>query len=143
MKKLIICDWNRTLYDPDNNCLFPDTLPFLEGLKNNILFLVSTNELNTSVPSKNPLISRYFKKIIVGQPKTRRLFLNIKKEFPTFEAWVVGDRIGSEIKAGNQAGCITIRIKQGKFSSEAPLDNSEIPDATVLNLMEAAEILRS
>ena len=141
MPKLIICDWNRTLYEPKTTQLIPETISFLETLRNDVLVLISAAETdNTSARIKNFGLKKYFAELYIGQ-KNKELFLKLKTKYQTKQRWIVGDKIDSEIYLGNLTGYQTIRIKQGKFKNLLPKNQLEIPNFTVSNLSEALAIL--
>lgn len=58
-------------------------------------------------------------------------------------AFVIGDRIDSEIKFGNELGLVTIRfLGSGKYSSLVPSGKYETPAHTVKSLREVLAIIK-
>ena len=141
MPRLIICDWNRTLYEPKTNRLIPRAISFLEALRNDVLVLISAAETdNTSARIKNFGLKKYFTELYTGQ-KNKELFLKLKTKYQTKQRWIVGDKIDSEIYLGNLTGYQTIQIKQGKFKNLLPKNQLETPNFTVSSLSKALAIL--
>ncbi len=140
MKKLVICDWNRTLFNPVNKKLYSDVLGFLRALTGNCLVLVSANEIDSSEYIK--MVSNFFSRVIIGE-KDKTTFLKISRSMAKKNVWVVGDRIDSEIYLGNVCGFQTIRIKRGKFRNQLPANKKEQPKFVAANLREALKIILS
>lgn len=142
MKKLILCDWNRTLFDPELKRLYLDTRSFLNALKETKLVLVSRMEADSENYMQKFGLTKYFSEVLTG-PKIESVFLDIRKKYPAQNYWVVGDKVDSEIALGNECGYQTIRIKRGKFKDQISSKSSEIPDYEVNTLSEALQILLS
>jgi uncharacterized cofD-like protein len=56
---------------------------------------------------------------------------------------VVGDRVFSEIKIGNQLGMITVHMKQGHYANIAPSKEWESPDYTIFQISEIPFIIQN
>jgi FMN phosphatase YigB (HAD superfamily) len=52
----------------------------------------------------------------------------------------VGDRAMSEIRAGNELGMHTVRIRRGEFAAQEPQGKIEQPDYTVKNISEVRRL---
>jgi FMN phosphatase YigB (HAD superfamily) len=52
------------------------------------------------------------------------------------EILVVGDRPMREIRAGNELGMHTVRIRHGEFAAQEPRDEMEQPDYEIRNISE-------
>ncbi len=141
--KAVILDFNRTLFDPDTNQLFPESFSLLQELKNKNfdLALISIGAENREEQIKP--ISSFFKIIKIVKEKNAKDFLEIVQELKSSpqEFLVIGDRVRGEIKIGNSLGMKTIWIRWGKFSSELPLLGEE-PDLTLNNLSELITFLK-
>jgi FMN phosphatase YigB (HAD superfamily) len=55
---------------------------------------------------------------------------------PADQVLIVGDRAMSEIKAGNELGMHTVRIRRGEFVAQDAQDKSEVADYEVKNISE-------
>lgn len=142
--RIIIFDFNRTLYDPDDKMLLPRVRFVLNILRRRgwAMYLVSR-----ASPTRQDLISklginRYFKKIIITKNKNLGDFASIVGQAPIDNSYVIGDRVREEIKFGNSLGCITIWLCSGKFARELPKTAEEKPDYIVKNLREILKIVR-
>lgn len=141
----IIFDWKRTLYDPDSKILISGTLQLLKFLKQKNIKVVligkGGSEMNQEV--KRLKIKKYFTAIIFQEGRKDenlfKPFVSLKNPKLTI---IVGDRIRSELKIGNQLKAVIIWVKQGKFSSELPLDKNQEPDITVSSLKELLEFFQ-
>jgi FMN phosphatase YigB (HAD superfamily) len=143
MNKLIICDWNRTLFDPETKLLYPQSLPFLSAMKDNKLVLISRMENESKDYIKEFSLENFFIEIIIGEAKNKSTFLRIKQKYIDLDYWVVGDKVDSEILLGNTCGYKTIRVRQGKYKDQSVVNEAEFPDYQVNTLSEAALILLS
>lgn len=141
MKKIIIFDFNRTLYDPEQERIMPEALTILEYLssKNYELILVSRAVQNRKVLINKLGITPYFNKIIIANNKSLKLFNKIIGAKPTV---IIGDRVKTEITLGNQLGATTIWFKNGKFKDEIPNNNMEKPNYIITNLKQIKTILK-
>lgn len=144
MNKIIIFDFNRTLYDPESNKLLPNCKRVLIALKERKYHLYL---LAMATPSRNKKIetlglNTFFEEIILTDDKNKKMFnkfISLKKI--TQNSFVVGDRVKKEIALGNHFGLQTIWLKRGKFSSQLPANLLEKPKYTVTELKELLEIL--
>ena len=55
---------------------------------------------------------------------------------PASEVLIVGDRPMREIRAGNELGMHTVRIRHGEFAAQEPRDEMEEPDYEIKNVSE-------
>ncbi len=150
-EKIAIIDFNRTIFNPDNNQLMPEALVLLQYLQNKkiILYLLSNATLentNERMGLINSLgIKNFFQGIFIKDGKSLEDFKSIisfhKNLDPKF-SWVIGDRIRREIILANQCGFKTIWFKNGKFSNEIPDSAAEQPDFIVENLSEILEFIK-
>lgn len=136
----IIFDYNRTLFNPEINSLYPGVIELLKNLCTyNDLFLVSKNEPGRKDKLEELRIKHYFKKISFIENKTIQTF----KEFAQYtdRTCVVGDRIMDEIRLGNQLGFITIWVRQGAFAHEFFSSQEEKPSHIVNDIRELQNII--
>ena len=59
---------------------------------------------------------------------------------PAGQVLIVGDRAMSEIRAGNELGMHTVRIRRGEFAAQDPLDKTEVADYVVRNISEVKKL---
>lgn len=143
MTKLIILDWNRTLFDPDTRLLYSEVSDFVEKLRGNILVLVSVAEgSNPREFLKNARLEQYFSEVIISVDKVK-LFSRLLEKYQCQKNWVIGDRLDSEILAGNILGFSTIWIRHGKYANFIPMSRAERPNYEVDNLLDCLPILFS
>lgn len=135
----IIFDYNRTLFDPETDALYPGVDAVLKNLAmKNDLFLISRNEPNRKDRFEKLGIGKYFKKILFVEKKTKEIFKSLIQNLE--DTIIIGDRVREEISLGNQLGFITIWIKQGKFSGELP-EKSKQPNYTINDIRELQTII--
>jgi FMN phosphatase YigB (HAD superfamily) len=145
MEKIIIFDFNRTLYDPDAKLLVPKATFVLNALirRGFTLFLISRGERSRKSAIDDSGIGRYFNSITISDEKNKGDFMSIirDKKIDFENSFVVGDRLSDEIKIGNSLGFKTIRIKAGKFSDEVPQTADEIPTYSANGLEEILKMI--
>ena len=144
-QKIIIFDFMRTLYDPDEKSIVRGTLELLKSLRNAgfILILISTEIGNKADPITQTGITPYFEKIILTREKSERDFKEIQTDVPhdPQASYVIGDRVRGEIKIGNLCGYQTIWVKKGKFAAQDPRTAAETPRYTVTELPQIKRIV--
>lgn len=141
--KVIIFDLDDTLFDSTNQPLetpngwplelFSGWQPILQVESyNNILVTMGEPELqNKKIDALG--IRQYFSKIyIVDRNEDKATcFAEVIKEFPNQDIIVVGNRLDSEIRYGNQLGLKTIFVKYGKYKDMVAKDKFENPTYTI------------
>lgn len=143
MFKLIIFDWKRTLYDPDNKSLIDGAEELLKSIKkrNIPIILVGKGGDDMNKEIKRLAVDSYFEKIIfVEGEKDLNIYKPLISKNPK-ETLFIGDRARSELDAGNKLGAITVWIKQGKFSDEDPENEQQKPTFTVLKLRQCFRLI--
>lgn len=145
MKKFVIFDFNRTLFDPESGKLLPKARFVLRTLlrRGFGLFLISRREKSRAGLIKKLKISTYFSGKVFSEEKSvddfaKLLGSNINRN----SGYVVGDRVREEIKIGNILKLKTIWLKSGKFSKETPRTKNETPDFKIDHLNEILRILK-
>lgn len=144
MKKIIIFDFNRTLYDPEKEKLFLGVKKVIYSLtdKGFTLFLISAGQKTTKETIGKSGIKQFFKKITVSKSKSLQDFKKLISSGVSLEkSYVIGDRVKSEIKKGNRLGMKTIWIRKGKFARELPRSIEEQPTFTVQSITEVLRII--
>ena len=147
MSKIIIFDFNRTLYNPDMDKLTPNSLSILSTLKDKGFLLYLVSSANDGKDARKKLIRElkiedFFAEIIVSDDKELKDFESVigdevEKEF----SYVIGDRVQREIAFGNACKLNTIWYKSGKFSNDLPASKQEEPDFIVENLIDILNLI--
>lgn len=140
---LMIIDYNRTLYDPEEDRLVQGALELLHSLKKKELFLVlvSRKEEGRGARLSELGIEHFFSEILFVEEKTEQLFCDIRARYPSQFCYVLGDYLYQEIRAGNLACAVTIHFKHGKFADCVPQGLEDIPNVVVTQLSEVLQHL--
>ncbi len=145
MKRIIIFDFNRTLYDPDSKALIPNAHKILKysRVKGFELYLITRAEGFRKELLDNLGIKHYFREVIFTNDKKKKDFQKIlqKKDVEVRSSFVVGDRAWKEIAIGNSLGFKTIWVKRGKFQNELPRKAQEYPTHMVEELREIISLI--
>ena len=145
MKKIIIFDFNRTLYDPDNGCLIHGARFVLHTLirRGFLLYLVSRAGQSRRELIECLGIGQYFLRIIIAKEKNKKDFQKIIKGggINLSLSFVVGDRVKKEICIGNFLGMQTVWVSAGKFAQEKPKKKIEKPTYTVRALRDVLSVI--
>jgi FMN phosphatase YigB (HAD superfamily) len=131
--------------------LFPGTMPLLRHLHRHgvRIFVVSFGEpqiqrakIKALGLESHPLIERILyadrDKLLTKEAAFRK----IQRELgiPAEQMLVVGDRPMSEIRAGNELGMHTVRIRRGEFAVQEPEAPQEEPDYVVDNIAKVRRL---
>ena len=143
--KAIIFDFSRTLYDRDKEKLYPGAKELVarfkvRGVKT---FLISRgDQLRKSLVASLGL-GELMDEVLVVCKKDTEIYTDLLKRWniQVNQTVVVGDKIRGDIVVGNRAGCITIRVQQGKYADEVPNNPEEEPLYTVENIPALKERL--
>jgi len=143
MRKAIIFDFNRTLYDPEKGSFVQGAIGSLETLKKEgfLLFLVGKGTDERASLINELGLHRYFDEIIVKEEKDLADFEYLKKKYSGVDFYTVGDRVKKEIRFGNECGFKTIWFKNGKFAGELPETKEENPWKTIQDFNELIPVL--
>jgi FMN phosphatase YigB (HAD superfamily) len=144
MINVIIFDWKQTLYDPDRICLIDGAADVLDYLKSKKLdmFLVGKGNDDMKREVERLGAREYFEDIFFTDgEKQPKHFEQFTRNHTGASVLVIGDKLSSEIKVGNQIGAQTIQVKQGKFSANEPENKDQEPDYVVTNLAELKKML--
>jgi FMN phosphatase YigB (HAD superfamily) len=127
--------------------LFPGTLPLLRHLNARGVrsFIVSFGEPKTQHAkiqslglNDHPHIARILyadrDKLLTKEAAFRQI--QQEAAIPAKQMLVVGDRPMSEIRAGNELGMHTVRIRRGEFVAQEPQGPGEEPDHVVRSISE-------
>jgi putative hydrolase of the HAD superfamily len=143
--KAAIFDYNRTLFDPDKNALFPDTLTLLNALMPDFkLALVAKGDSERLEEIKKFGLMKYFHTVFIAEEKGIDDFKKCMEQLKVSpgQTWIIGDRALKEIRFGKELGCNTIWFRNGKFSEELPRNIAEMPNYTVCSLKEILSIIK-
>lgn len=146
MINLVIFDWKRTLYDPDNRVLIDgarELLNFLES-KNIPMVLIGKGGEDMQQEVDRLEVVSYFKQIVFAQGnKDPNIFAKyISKDEPK-DTVLIGDRVRSELEIGNKLGATTIWVKQGKFADELSENKDQKSDYEVTSLNGCLKLLKT
>lgn len=145
-KTILIFDLDDTLYQKhgvvaDDNSgikkikLYPEAKRLLEEFKTRFKIILVTKGDAAIQNKKIDLlkIRILFDGIMIcSLPEEKKAcFLKIKKEFPKEKYIVIGDKLGEEIRYGNELGMITVQLKKGKYENKVPKEKNEIPQYTI------------
>ena len=143
---LIIFDFNRTLFNPEENKLDEKAILVLTELKKrgHKLILVGKGGYERKKLISGLGIESFFDFIDIREEKSPEQFEQaIKKFIGNKQAiYSIGDRVKKEIKFSNQLGLNTIWLKKGKFENELPENESEKPNYTITNILDVLEIIK-
>jgi FMN phosphatase YigB (HAD superfamily) len=122
--------------------LFPGALPLLRHLRRRGVrsYVVSFGEpkiqhakVRALGLENNPLVDRVLyadrDKLLTKEAAFRQIQHELG--LPAEQMLIVGDRPMSEIRAGNELGMHTVRIRHGEFAAQEPLSPDEEPDYAV------------
>ena len=140
----VIFDYNRTIYDPDNDCLMPHAKQMLDDLKENRvkLFLIAKGDDERKKKIEQLGLVPYFERIIVNKSKSAEDYQSCKDTYPEeTDFFAVGDRVKEEIRHANSCGITTIWFRNGKFANEKSENDLEKPKFTVQSLKEVYSIV--
>lgn len=143
MNKVIIFDFNRTLFDPSAQALMPNALDIVRAAQQKGYTLVL---LAKAAPSRRELIAElglapFFAEIQLVNAKSARMFRDIADRYAAdlSASYVIGDRAHGEILHGHTAGWRTIWLRAGAFAHELP--NGYTPTHIVQNLNDILPLL--
>ena len=131
--------------------LFPGTLPLLRMLhaRGVRVFVVSFGEppiqkakVKALGLDGHPAIDKIFyadrDKLLTKEAAFQ--IIQQELDLPAGEVLIVGDRAMSEIRAGNELGMHTVRIRRGEFAAQDPQGRQEVADYEVRNISEVRKL---
>jgi len=127
--------------------LYPDALPFLQGLRRLNANVVLITDSSTGWQRKKIEvlgIGKYFDDVIIsgetGHSKLEDYNFRLALErFPDSEVYVVGDRDDTDMRGGKSIGATTILVQRGYYRNKKPRH----ADYVVKNLREALGVIES
>jgi FMN phosphatase YigB (HAD superfamily) len=140
-EKILIIDFNRTLYDPESQELFAGVVKMLGRLKSMGVFIVVATRvegLRTEEVAKSGL-TQHVHEICNVPYKNEEIFHEIARGYDADDVWVVGDVRKSEIAVGLECGFHTIWLRNERFGDEK---SDAKPEYTVEHITEIEKILQ-
>ncbi|OGM04314.1 hypothetical protein A2715_02750 [Candidatus Woesebacteria bacterium RIFCSPHIGHO2_01_FULL_39_32] len=131
MIKLIIFDFNRTLFNVEKGSLIPRCLEMLDKLSVRYdLAILSTQKRGRDLHIQKLFGKTKVKNTVIVDEKSTENFQKIMANFDVApsETLIVGDYLKEEIAIGNKIGSFTVWFKNGKFSKEKPENKYEKPN---------------
>lgn len=118
MIKVIIFDFNKTLFDPEKGGLYPGAKSLVVGLsKKHILALVSYGGKKRKSQLKKTGLEFYFRNIVLTEQKGEKDYLRaiegLTKKHE--EVLVVGDKLEEEIRIGKSLGMKTLWLENHDY----------------------------
>lgn len=153
-KKVLVFDLDDTIFSrlPDNfseddlRTLSPFRTVYSLLLNENFIkVLVTKGDLFLQSKKINNLgIKDLFESIFVVKENEGKKFCfqKIISQFPKNKIFVIGDRIDSEIRYGNELGLTTIRLKQGKYKDLKASSEFEKPNYEIEEFSQLFEVLK-
>lgn len=146
--RAIIFDWGRTLYDSENQALFPEAEKVLQLLSTLYLLIIVSLASDGNIEKRMQIlraggIEKYFTAIYFAQQNKDALYTAALSHLrlPAEEIAIVDDRVVRGIRWGNTCGATTIWLKRGKFMGEEPNKETGEPTYTISNLEEVCSLL--
>jgi FMN phosphatase YigB (HAD superfamily) len=138
---LVIVDFNRTLYDPDEDKLVEGAQELLSSLRaaGKPLALYSAKVPGREHNLRDLGISDFFNDIVFTAHKAEAELLEIitRNGASPATTYVIGDHPHKEIRLANRVGASTIRFRGGKFAALQPELPDDIPNHDISSLKEA------
>lgn len=152
MTKAIIFDWGRTLFDRDNDGLFPETKALVRDLSERYTLAIVSLAPKELIETRRQVVTdesleQYFASIEFVDAKEDgakdRAYERTLKHLTvqSSEVAIVDDRMVRGIAWGNRHGCTTIWFCNGRFSNEKPTDETGQPSYTITSLDDLKGIL--
>jgi putative hydrolase of the HAD superfamily len=154
-KKLLIFDLDDTLYArygvvADDYSGMENIAPYsgvIELLNDQEFSKILVTKGETHIQNKKIdllAIRQFFSRIFICKTdlKKKDIFKSIISQNPESEIIVVGDRIDTEIRYGNELNLKTVRIKLGKYKNLQPKEETEIPQYTINKFSQLKKYLK-
>lgn len=145
--KAVIFDWGRTIYDKDNERLFPETVEVLEYCASKYSLCIVSLAIDDDIEGRfvkldKYEIRKYFKFALFHVSDKDSLFRNAvgNLNVPNNQIAVVDDRM-KRLAWSIQHGLQTVWVQKGKFADELPSEETGQPKFTIKELAELRKIL--
>ena len=135
MKKIILFDFNKTLYDPHKKELMNGCLDILKLLSSKHILILISNQKCGRKDLIDKLIGKYFRETVLCNEKNEHEFKAIISKYDSHNSkcFVVGDTLDEEITIGKKLGCKTIHLNSN--------DKPTTADYSIKNLEELRSII--
>ena len=145
MKKLIIIDLNRTLYDPNTGALVEGASALLSDLsvEGNTLVLMSRIEPGRGDIIKELGIEKYFAEMRFVNSKSAEEFIALAKKYDAKDVYIIGDYMYDEIREGNKAGFKTIQVLEHAIADLNPESDLDVPWREARTIRHVRELINS
>jgi len=148
----VIFDCGRTLYNPENNSLFPGTRKTLEylsqkGIKLGLLSVAVTEDIGQRMKELEYFeLNNFFQSIDIVPRSTigkdfNKILKDLGMEGKTESCMIVGDNLKREIEAGNRIGAYTVWTRQYLSADWKPQNEMQIPKETIDDIEEVADLV--
>lgn len=136
MKKMIIFDFNKTLYDPEKGKLIDGCSEILKALGSKYILALISLEKKGRKKIANKLISSFFNEIIFSTNKKIAHYKQILDKYGINkkDCFIVGDTLEDEITIGKKIGCITIHLN--------PKNKPTVADFSLARLKDIKKIVK-
>ncbi len=144
MKRAVIFDFMRTLYDPLTASLYSGVKEMLDDVhESRCLVLYSRQDRSRAGLLKDLGIDECFEATYFSAHKSAEELRDIlhTNELEPKHTIVVGDMVNSELCAGSEIGCDTIWFKSGMFDGMSG-DVMCVPTHTISSIPALHELLR-
>jgi FMN phosphatase YigB (HAD superfamily) len=149
-QKIIIWDFNRTLYNPDTGTLIENAKEIVRyGFESgyvNILFSKNTIGQTTVDQLLSTFFLRAYFDAIIENPEKNINHLTAQLEnyhLDKSNSFFISDRAWTDIPIGNTLGLRTVWFQNGKFAHEKPRAKLEQPRYIINTLSIFKNILQS
>ena len=145
----VIFDWERTMWDPEAEALFPGALELVEKLAVHYdLYIVSmASKGEAEIERRKKLIQDLgltpsFKEIVFVTEEKGEAHASVFKQYSLIPAhtMIVDDRMIRGVARGNSVGAVTVRFQNGKFAEELPDESTGQPTYHIRAFTELADI---
>lgn len=146
--KAIVFDWGRTLYDNEQEELFPEARAVLDALSKKFRLAIVSLATDGDMARRWDVLRRtqieaHFESILFATGDKDGLYVTTlsRMGLAPEEVAIVDDRVIRGIRWGNQHGATTIWFRRGKFRDELPSSETGAPDLIIGNLTELLQFL--
>ena len=148
--KIIIWDFNRTLYDPDVDALIEGAMDVLicasqKGYKGILFSKNKAGEMPIKDQLERLFIRGFFQEVIESEEKNIKDIEHLLFLYPPdkTKSYLISDRAQTDVPVGNALGFKTVWFKNGKFARDLPRTAEETPLFIINKLIDFKHILES
>ena len=113
---ILIFDFNKTLFQPETNALYPDALTTCKTLRlrGYQLLLLSQEKTERQALIQSLGLERIFDRIVITPTKNIAVFQALLDGLETQETYVIGDGADREIRLGHELGFRSIWVDRSR-----------------------------